>query len=132
MRLFGKRKKLDGAVEGGGMANEPDQASGYEPVPRYPGAAMISHSVDENNRIYIEYETIDPLRKVGNWYINQKDYMKNSGWKLESWTPPYAIQNGLSGKEPFMSLVYYKVRGSCSIGVKWYPQQRKIWVDYRE
>ena len=113
-RIFGKGKNKNVVP----MIPEQDQASGYEPIPRYPGSVMVSHSGGEEN-VYIEYETVDPFDRVTKWYENQ---METKGWE---------IAEGTCGGAGFLTLVYQKEDIRCSIGVKWRPSHNKIWIDYR-
>lgn len=62
-----------------------DQASGEEPVARYPGSVMLSYYKDTSDplevKILVDYGTNDDASKVVSWY---KDQMVKNGWKLES------------------------------------------------
>ncbi len=81
--------KLTG-VEGGGTATggeqlpPADQASGEEPVERYPGAVMLNYYKDTSNPleiiISVDYGTKDDAVKVAEWY---KRELQAKGWVLE-------------------------------------------------
>ncbi len=62
-----------------------DQASGEEPVERYPESVMLSYYKDTSDplevEILIDYGTNDDASRVVSWYKNQ---MVKNGWKLES------------------------------------------------
>jgi len=62
-----------------------DQASGEEPLKRYPGSVMLSYYKDTSDplavRISIDYGTNDDAAKVARWY---KKELVGEGWKLES------------------------------------------------
>lgn len=61
-----------------------DQASGEEPVPRYPEAIMINYYKDTSSpmelSIQIDYGTKDDAAKVTSWY---KQELQSEGWMLE-------------------------------------------------
>ncbi|MBO8181886.1 MAG: hypothetical protein H0Z28_03720 [Archaeoglobus sp.] len=61
-----------------------DQASGEEPIKRYPGAVMINYYKDTSNplklSIGIDYGTKDDAAKVAEWY---KQELQANGWALE-------------------------------------------------
>jgi hypothetical protein len=61
-----------------------DQASGEEPISRYPGSVMVSYYKDTSDplrlRIEISYGTGDDAAKVAEWYKQ----LQNKGWTLES------------------------------------------------
>ncbi len=83
--------KLTGESGGaaGGAAGEElppsDQASGEEPVERYPGSVMLSYYKDTSNplemTISVDYGTKDSAEKVAEWY---KRELQAKGWQLES------------------------------------------------
>ncbi len=55
---------------------EEDQASGDEPLERYPGAVMLSHSITQTTKgslIEIEYGTTDSIDEVVDWYEGELD-----------------------------------------------------------
>ena len=114
------------------LSHEQDQASGPEPIPRYPGSVMVDHSRfeprsgEKEGRVYVEYETIDSAGDIAMWYL---DLMTRDRWKIESWTPPYILDKGPAGNEHFITIVYRKDNRRCDIGTKWYPTHTKIWID---
>lgn len=83
--------KLIGESGGGaaGSAGEAlpasDQASGEEPVKRYPGSVMLSYYKDTSNplevTISVDYGTKDSAETVADWY---KRELQAQGWQLES------------------------------------------------
>lgn len=59
-----------------------DQASGYEPVSRYPGSVMLEHTdltFSDMRTVSISYGTTDSVDDVKNWYISN---IPAEGWTL--------------------------------------------------
>ncbi len=59
-----------------------DQASGYEPVPRYPGSVMLEHTdmtFSGMRTVSISYGTTDSVDDVKNWYVSN---IPAEGWTL--------------------------------------------------
>ncbi|WP_086976040.1 hypothetical protein [Archaeoglobus fulgidus] len=81
-KLTGESGEAGGAGE---QLPASDQASGEEPVKRYPGSVMLSYYKDTSNplevSIGIDYGTEDSAEKVAHWY---KQELQAEGWVLES------------------------------------------------
>lgn len=135
-KIFSKNKTKKQTIEEYKPIPEQDQASGYEPILRYPGSVMTSHSginqttSVEKEEVYIKYETTDRFDVVANWY---KDQMERDRWKIEAWSPPHFTGKGpCRGTTGFITLVYQKENISCNIGTKYRPKHTLIWIDYRK
>lgn len=74
---------IDTGTGDGGTANGlpiSDQTSGTEPITRYPGSKMLSHSTmtfAEGGFTYLGYATADSVDEVVAWY---KNMLESDGW----------------------------------------------------
>jgi hypothetical protein len=92
-----------------------DQASGSEPIPRYPGAIMTSYATMEGiTSSIISYKTLSDFETVKEWYMSQK------AWPEITIDEPEHIQIREITETEYLEVSIMRQGRHTSIGILWY------------